>query len=258
MEFLLVHSPFLGPGVWTPLASILIDRGHRVIVPDLRDSLGDSSPYEAMARSACANADGQAHLIMHSGAGALAPSIWAADQRITRMIFLDALLPHPDRSWSATLPIAMAERLKDAVVAGLLPRWPDWLPTGVLEQLIPDDDLRVVVAAEAVAAPLAFATAKAPRVVGWEGAATCRYIQLSDAYDREAKKAAEVGMAVDRFDGAHFSMVSTPAAVADLLLRAVPSGQSPARKLVSGKDSIGDPFAGFGRASRRRRAEPRC
>ena len=220
MQFVLIHSPFLGPSVWAPLRSRLRALGHSVAAPDLRGRLEENNPYEAVARSISAAAGEGAHVVLHSGAGAWAPSIWAEDSDLTRMIFLDALLPHPGLSWFETLPGAMADRLGDAAVAGRLPPWPRWLPAGDFERLVPDDRLRKRIAAEAVGAPLSYATAKAPRVAGWDAATTCHYIQLSEAYDGEASRAAEMGVPVDRIERTHCSMVSAPDVVADLILAA--------------------------------------
>lgn len=221
MKFLLVHSPFLGPGVWLPLRSVLVERGHEVAAPDFRASLERGfGAHEAMVGQIKVDDCARAHVVMHSGAGALASSIWAAHKRLTSMVFLDALLPHPDASWFETLPTAIADRLRDAAVDGFLPAWPKWLPKGALEQLIPDGESRRLISAEARGVPLSYATAKAPRVVGWEQSAVCRYIQLSDAYDAQAQAAAEIGVAVTRFQGDHFSMVSAPTVVANLLIDA--------------------------------------
>ena len=48
-------------------------------------------------------------LVVHSGAGGQAPSILAAMDRAAGVIFADAILPHPGRSWMETAPPALAE-----------------------------------------------------------------------------------------------------------------------------------------------------
>lgn len=202
---------------------MLIERGHEVAVPDLRACLHDAPDvYEVVARLIANDAGRQATVVMHSGAGALAPCIWGADNRLTRMIFLDALLPHPGLSWFETLPTMMADRLRAASADGFLPPWPGWWAKGVLEQLVPDIELRRTISAEARGVPLSYVMAKAPRVLGWEQSAVCNYVQLSDGYEEQAQAAAKMGLTVDRFHGNHLSMVSAPASVADLLMDAAP------------------------------------
>ena len=216
MRFLLVHSPFLGPAIWTQLAAVLDEAGHDVIAVDIRPGLiSGSAAYEKMSACVTAAAAPDVRVVVHSGAGGLAPSIWAADPRLSRCIFLDAILPHPGRSWMETIPSAMSTRLTDAASAGMLPPWPAWLPSGTLEFLLPDGETREIIASEACNSPLTFAEAKAPVVSEWRGSCRCAYLQLSDAYDREAERALEFPMIVDHFPGHHFSMVTQAGQIAE-------------------------------------------
>jgi hypothetical protein len=221
MRFLLVHSPFLGPAVWGPLQAALAERGCAALCPDIRPGLKDPhTPYCEMARRAVDGARGDELVVLHSGAGALAPSIWQADGRLVRMVFLDALLPHPGSSWLDTLPPRQAESLRQKAREGTLPPWPDWLPAGSLERLVPDPQVRARIVAEAPAAPLVYVSQSAPDVPGWPGPVGCGYVRLSSAYDSEAARASAMGFWVRRFDGHHLSLASDPRAVGGALIEA--------------------------------------
>ena len=218
MNFLLVHSPFLGPATWFRLRGVLVGLGHEVTTPDLRPGLiAGRAAYEEMSRLAAAGALPDPIVVLHSGAGGLGPSIWEASKAQPRCIFLDALLPHPGLSWMQTIDPAMAEHLWRATRDDYLPRWPDWVPPGTLDRLIPDQQTRTVIVSEAVAVPLAYVETKAPLVAGWNTPANS-YAQLSSAYEAEAKRAAALGMVVRSLTGTHFSMVNEPEKVADLLI----------------------------------------
>ncbi|WP_418907337.1 hypothetical protein [Glutamicibacter endophyticus] len=45
VTYLLVHSPLVGPATWDALAADLRADGHRVTIPDLRDTLEGGPPY---------------------------------------------------------------------------------------------------------------------------------------------------------------------------------------------------------------------
>ncbi len=220
-HFVLVHSPFLGPSIWEPLNSVLIERGERVTIPDLRAEVDDvAAPYEALARAVSALCSPETRIVLHSGAGALAPLIWRADPRLRGMDFLDALMPHPCSSWLDTLPAGMRKSLLAAVVHDRLPPWPDWLPPGTLEQLIPEDRKRRAISEEAPRVPLSFVSRPCPAAPGWAPTNESRYIRLSQAYAGQAEKAAAIGLRVTVFPGNHLGMVSAAERVADLLIGA--------------------------------------
>ena len=221
MRFLLIHSPLLGPSVWSALASVLRERGHEARAPDLRPALGaGAEAYESIAERISALAGDGAVLVAHSGAGALVPSVQdAAGSRVKSVIFVDALMPHPGRSWFDTLPAAAADRLRALAADGFAPAWPDWLPSGMLGQLLPDPEVRAALVAEAPRTPLAFLEALAPNLEHWSDVIDGSYLQLSPAYVDEAGKAERLGWPVERLDGNHLSMMTQPGPVAAALLK---------------------------------------
>jgi len=221
MRFLFLHSPFLGPSTWDALSAVLARQGCETLAPDLRDALGaGAGAYVRIAAQICGMVDAKTTVVVHSGAGGLVPSLQlAARPRLRAVVFLDALMPHPGRSWFDTLPAAMAERLRAAAADGSAPPWPTWLPPGALEQLLPDGEARATLVAEASAAPRAFLEAPAPDIAGWSRGVACGYLQLSPAYADEVAAAEGQGWATERFDRNHLSLMTRPEAVAAALLR---------------------------------------
>ena len=178
----------------------------------------EASFYDALAAAAAGQIERRSTLVVHSGAGALVPSILrAAGGRVHAAIFVDALLPHPGRSWFDTAPAALAERLRREAVDGRAPPWPDWLPAGLLERLLPDRRMRETLIGGAPSVPLAFLDEPAP-----DGPASTRpgyaYLQLSEAYDREAAQARASGWPVGRLEGHHLSIATSPSVVAAALV----------------------------------------
>jgi hypothetical protein len=211
----------LGPSVWAALLTTLRGHGHDVFAPDLRSELdAGAGSYERIGERIAGLVDEATVTVVHSGAGALVPSIYAlVAWRQRRVVFLDALMPHPGRSWFDTIPRNAADGLRALAVEGLATPWPTWLPPGRLDQLLPDPHMRGALVAEAPQPPLAFLGAAAPRLDRWSEAVSCSYLQLSPAYDDEAGKAAQLGWPIERLQGHHLSMMTEPAMVAPLLIR---------------------------------------
>ena len=221
MRYLLLHSPFLGPSTWGALSAALARQGCEALAPDLRGALdAGAGTYARVAEQVCDLIDEETVVVVHSGAGGLVPSLERATRpRLRTVLFLDGLMPYPGCSWFDTLPPATAERLRALAVDGMATPWPTWLPSGALEQLLPDGEARAALVAEAPAAPLAFLEAPAPEVAGWAQGLTCAYLQLSPAYADETKLADGQGWAIERFDGHHLSLMTEPEPIAAALLR---------------------------------------
>src|SRR5579859_1407063 len=216
----LIHSPLLGPGSWRAVGDALDSRGERAVLVDLSEGLGVLRGfYAALGETASRQIDERAILVAHSGAGALIPSILqAAGGRAHAVIFVDALLPHPGRSWFDTSPAALTARLRREAQAGRAPPWPNWLPSDLLQRLLPDAAMRHGLIADAPAAPLAFLDEPAPDGQALAPSGGCAYLQLSSAYDREAKQARAAAWPVERLDGHHLSIMAHASLVADSLV----------------------------------------
>ena len=216
MRILLSPSPLLGPASWTAVAESLNAGGRAAEVarqPSLLEITGDY--YPTLAASIAEAARPGDVLAAHSGAGALVPAVLAAAAgRIVGSIFVDAILPHPGRSWFDTAPAAMREQLRAGAQQGLLPAWDGWWPPGALERLVPEAAPREALVAELEPLPIAYFEEVAP---AGEASGPSAYLRLSGAYDNEAKAAGRMGWPVVHLPLNHLAAVSHPTAVAGAL-----------------------------------------
>jgi pimeloyl-ACP methyl ester carboxylesterase len=228
----LVHSPFLGPASLRPLADALAAHGHpaedllagsstNVVLLDLRPSVV-SAPVHQVLVGAFADAmseedlAGPVVLIGHSGAGPLLPAFAdALEDTVTGLVFVDAGLPTPGRSWRDTVPAELYTRLKSAAREGRLPRWQRWFAPDPLVELVADEELRAEIADEAPEVPVAFLKETRPEVE-WSGPAG--YVALSDAYTDDVSAAEADGWPVRRLDSHHLAPATDPDPVAVAVL----------------------------------------
>ena len=210
----LVHSPFLGPASLRPLAARLEVDHRPALVPDLRAAVA-SEPVHTELTSLFVDTvrgiDGPVVLIGHSGAGPLLPGFAAAlPQPVSALIYLDAGLPAPGRSWLDITPANLTDQLRQHARGPLLPPWHDWFDTDPLTALVPDPDLRATLAAEEPDVSLAFLAEPHPDTT-WHGPAG--YVQLSEPYGAASAEAAAAGIPVRRLDAHHLAPATDPVAV---------------------------------------------
>ena len=214
----LIHSPLVGPSMWRLVAASLAAQG---VSAEAVDYGGVSAPdwYEgAASRIARAiSGDGPLMLGLHSGAGALAPCLATRlGDRLAGLIFVDALMPHPGRSWFETAPPSLARRLRRLARDGILPPWDEWFGAEGLVKLVPDAAVRAAFCADLPRLPIAYLEAPAPagddlRTV------PAAYLQLSDGYAAEAEAAEMRGWAVRREPSHHLAMLTEPARLVQML-----------------------------------------
>lgn len=217
MRLVLIHSPLLGPASLEPTAAALRALGLEATAIRLPPLLEIGGSYYGELADAAArqiSEPGDAIVVVHSGAGALAPVIASALGAVRGVIFVDAILPHGGRAWLDTAPATMRTQLVGGAQQGLLPAWDGWWPPGALERLVPDASDRDAVIAELEPLPLAFFEESAPDV-GLD--APCAYLQLSGSYDEEARRAGRLGWPVVRLPLNHLACVGQPQAVAGAL-----------------------------------------
>ncbi|MDB5468351.1 MAG: hypothetical protein JWQ46_3113 [Phenylobacterium sp.] len=221
MRFVLLHSPLLGPLTWRATAAVLAGRGHPAQTPSWpRLSSIAEGYYPALAGAMAANVEGADGdppvLVAHSGAGALMPALVGAMRAPpARVIFVDAILPHPGRSWFDTAPAEVRERLRGGAQMGQLPPWDDWWPPGALERLVPDPELRQALVAELEPLPLAYFEEPAPDA---DMSLPTAYLKLSGAYEDEARIAGLRGWPVVRLPMNHLAVLSQPHALATAIV----------------------------------------
>ena len=206
----------MGPAVWRPVAIEAARRGIEATVPGLADPARLNPPWYAnLAQGVAAQiaGGGPATLVVHSAAGGLATSVVAASGGVIRhVVFVDAILPHPGRSWFETTGDGFAAMLRAKVADGQVPPWDQWFPPGAIAGLIEDPAERAAFEAELRSVPESFLDEKAPDLdlpdaVGWS------YLRLSKAYEDEARLARHQGWPTLRLDRHHLAAMTHPAEV---------------------------------------------
>jgi hypothetical protein len=195
--FVLVASPFTGAFAWSRVADVLRARGLPVAIH------GFGEPTA-----------GPIVLAGHSGAGSRLPAIADELGGVERAVYVDALLPHPGRSWAQTVPEEFVARLSDAAVDGRLPPWPEWWGEDAMRLLLADDALRARFVADCPRVPVSVLHEVMPEVP--EPPAT--YVQLSAAYESETATARERGWPTIVLDLHHLALLTHPEVIADALL----------------------------------------
>lgn len=197
----LLHSPWVGPRTWAPVAERLRDTGHDVRVQDPRQPCEVHRPL----------------LVPHSGAGLWAPGL-AARLDAVGTVFVDAALPAGTGS-TPTVPPALAEHLRGlADAAGLLPPWTRWWPEEDVAALFPDDATRTGVEAEVPRLPLPYAEGRVEVPSGWE-TRRCAYLAFGGTYAEETARARELGWPVEIVEGRHLHQLVDPDSVTASVLR---------------------------------------
>ena len=211
-RFVLIPSPFVGAVSWHATAAALPD----AIACDYG---GVSAPdwYDGMARRIVAQCDARPWIaVLHSGAGGFAPAIASAAAHLAGVIFVDAILPYPGKSYSETAPADFIAQLRRVTIDGNLPPWNKWFEADPLPRLFPDSAAREAFARDLPRVPFAFLEAVSPDASGWENLPAA-YVQLSNAYDMEAQDAERRGWIVRRARLHHLAMASEPEKIAELL-----------------------------------------
>ena len=215
MRLVLLHSPLVGPATWNAVAPLLQARGHDVAVPDLTPIMTEDGPYyPALAEAAAAAITDPAILVVHSGAGALVPSI-AALEAVRGAMFVDALLPHPGESWFGGVPEQLGAKLRSMAKNARLPPWHAWWPKGAMERLLPDRAAGATFLSQQHELPLAYFEEATPEIPLTTPSA---YLRLSEAYDADVDSAEAAEWPVLRLNLHHLAMLTHPQPVADAIL----------------------------------------
>jgi hypothetical protein len=221
-RLLFVHSPLVGPGTWDLVAADLAGRGYQVGGTDLTGTLTAGPPYcvrqaETIARG---TAGQPAILIGHSGAGPLLAAAGAISGQVRGYLFVDAGLPIPGQTWMQTVPPELAAQVRGmADDRGWLPPWPQWWGDEAVAELIPDPAARRPFTAGCPPLALAMFEEVHPPAPQWPDApaAPAAYLQLSEAYEDQAARAAELGWPVAERMSHHLAPLTHSALVAESL-----------------------------------------
>ncbi len=116
-----------------------------------------------------------------------------------------------------TVPPELAAQLREMADAqGRLPPWPLWWGEEALAEFLPDPAVREAFAAGCPRLPLAmFQEVHRPAPHWPDGPAA--YLQLSEAYGREAAKARKLGWPVAEVTSHHLAMLTEPGRIAGSL-----------------------------------------
>lgn len=205
----LVPSPFTGAVAWAATAERLPD----AVAVDYGGVSGPDWYDGAARRIAAAMGEGPWIAVLHSGAGAFAPSL--AEVGAAGLIFVDAVRPHPGRSLREVEP-GFVEFLAARATDGRLPPWNRWFEKDLLAEVLPDAAVREAFVADLPRTPAAFLDATAPALGGWE-ALPAAYVQLSGRYAMQADWAESRGWPIRRAGLNHLAMATHPAETAGIL-----------------------------------------
>jgi len=212
----LIPSPFLGAESWRPVEAALLALGWRARAVDLAGADDDEGGhYRGYANLAAAQLLGPSILVAHSGGGGLVPAIaQAAQGQVARAIYVDALLPHPGRSWFDTAPPFLVEAIRNSMQDGRAAPWTSLVPSPLLEGMLPDPAVRASLARSCPAVAIAYLEERAPNLPQRSFDGCSAYLQLSPGYDTEAAAARALDWPVEQIEGHHLSIMTAPADIA--------------------------------------------
>jgi pimeloyl-ACP methyl ester carboxylesterase len=219
---LMIHSPLVGSSTWHPCANVLRKMDYAVVAPSLSDALITGPPYyERMADHLAAAVPDSAEviaIIAHSGAGAVVPAVAERLRARCYGIFVDAILPHPEKSWFETAPAQLRAHLYALVRNGTLPQWDRWFPAGTIETLLPVASLRERFVAELPRIPVNYLEEHAPSL-SVDALVGCGYLRLSRACEDNAAKAEQLGWPTLRELADHLAILTRPEMVCAAIVR---------------------------------------
>lgn len=223
MDFVLVHSPSVGPLTWTPVADRLRARGYDAIVPSLLGVADADPPFwphvlgEVNAATGALDVDCPVVLVAHSNAGLFVPLLVThAVRPVQGCVFVDAALPALADS-TPVVPAELLDVLRGMERDGRLPPWTDWWDEADVAPLFPDPQTRAAVSAEQPRLPLAYYDRAVPVPAGWD-AVPCGYLVFGPPYDELAAEAGQRGWPVEEIAGQHLHTIVDPDGVAERLI----------------------------------------
>jgi hypothetical protein len=219
----LIHSPLVTETTWKYLAPFLQQKGYPVVIATLQDSRISARhwwhQHTVSIVESLSDLSSPYLLVGHSGTGPLLPLI---AERLpsppSGYIFVDAgILWEP----ASRLAMMYAENETwgqefEAYLrgGGDFPAWTD----EQLQDILPNPDLRREVIESLRPKELSFFIETIPIPAGWDSL-PCGYLQLSATYQPYADAAQAKGWVVKKMDGHHFSMMTHPNEVAEILIR---------------------------------------
>ena len=120
---------------------------------------------------------------------------------------MDALLPHPGRSWRSTAPAPLLTHLDSLTEEGRVPPWHAWWPKGSVASLFGNQDDYSRFAKSLKHLPAAYFEEIAP-AIALPASLRCSYLRLSEACETDAREAELRGWPVQRLSLNHLAMLT--------------------------------------------------
>ncbi len=220
MQFLLLHSPVVSKETWRVLVSSLEASGFEATVVALDNSAHHAEAlYEhhvTQIESAMSHLTRRRIItVAHSGAGSLLALL--NPRLIAGYVFLDAIFPMFKASRFDLFDDArVVERWREIAARhkGVLPR----VMLARFGEQVVDPDIRHGFVSGLVDVPIELYEEPIPVHPDWPPARRGLFVQWTDSYSADAKRAASAGFEVRVEPGSHFEMLNQPDEVARTLI----------------------------------------
>jgi pimeloyl-ACP methyl ester carboxylesterase len=224
-NFVFLHGAFQGGWVWKDVEAFLRGSGHEVHVPTLtgsghlsyllNDRLGLDSAVEDVVSLLFHQDVREAVLVCHSWSGMLAPAVAGRlPDRVRRIVFVDAVLPEPGKSFADLAGPEFRTMLYKHVENWLVRPWP--LPVFGVHC----EERKKWFSARLSAFPLkAFTTPYAgPAQPTWPECAYVRCVETPMPFLKSmARQAQTSGFAYHEIESGHSPMSTAPDKLAEIL-----------------------------------------
>jgi len=217
-QFVLIHSPLVGPSSVTPTADALGKLGYVTYVPTL-DAPPGHTPWHDWPRRLLETLPEMDNpiLVGHSAGGLLAAYL-AGSLSAKSFICLDAMMPPASGPTPPVEPNFLEFVRSLPAEDGLLPVWTDWWEGDLLADAPMSSDLKAAFLAELPRLPPTWFD-DSFEMPNWS-CAKRGFIQTSPVFRDEARHAEECGWPVIRLKGTHLHPALAPRETATALVDA--------------------------------------
>ncbi|MCR9239939.1 MAG: alpha/beta hydrolase [Rhodobiaceae bacterium] len=217
-QFVLIHSPLVGPSSLVPTADALSALGFATYVPTPNAPASHTRWCEWPLRLLDTLPELEDPILVGHSAGGFLAAFLAGTLNAKSFICLDAMMP-PERGVTPPVEPAFLKFVRSLPITdGLLPIWTDWWEGDLLAEAPISPGLKTTFLAELPRLPLAWFD-DSFEMPDWS-CAKRGFIQTSPAFHDEAKRAEERGWPVIRLTGTHLHPALAPKETAAALVDA--------------------------------------